>query len=498
MFRRTIADARFAAVRLVRSLIFCVTLVGFACAPQRVSAPETPRTAPLPLTAGAGELIVTTEEAPFAKTPLRVDGASEPPAAVITLDAAQPRQAITSFGGAFNEQGWRALGVLPASEREAALRALFDRERGLAFDYCRLPIGASDYALDRYTLDESPGDTQMQHFSIERDKQQLIPYVKAAQAIRPDLKFWGSAWTPPTWMKTPPVFDGGAFKDDPTIYRAYALYLARYVESYAEQGIPVNMVVPQNEPSELTHYPSCDWTPSQYVTFLRDHAGPLFQQRGLKTQLFIGTINKADWDASSVLKDPGAATYVSGAALQWAGIAQAPQLRALRPDLTILQSETECGNNHWQPGFNPERAGNDFDYAAHTWRKLAEFFKAGATGYMLWNMVLDEQGKNIDSERPWPQNSAIVVDRPSKRVIYTPMFWATKHFSRLIARGAKLIGSRGDWPDQIAFQNPDGSLVIELMNVTEAPVSIHVDTGKLRRPVALPPRSFATLLLAPT
>src|ERR1041384_5526189 len=105
---------------------------------------------------------------------------------------------------------------------------------------------------------------------------------------------------------------------------------------------------------------------------------------------------------------------------------------------------------------------------------------------MLWNMVLDEQGKNIDSERPWPQNAAIVVDRP------------TKHFSALIARGAKLVASRGAWPDQIAFQNPDGSLVVELMNVTDAPVSLQVETGKRRRPVTLPPRSFASLLLAPS
>lgn len=483
-------------MRLARCLNVCVALVGFACTPQ-ASAPAARRTDALPTAGSAGELIVTTPDAPFAPRGPSESAGSGARAAVVTLDTSRPHQAITSFGGAFNEQGWQALGLLSATDRDAALHALFDRETGLGFDFCRLPIGASDYALDRYTLDESPGDTNMAHFSIERDKQRLIPYVKAAQAIRPDLKFWSSAWTPPTWMKTPAVFDGGAFKDDPDIYRAYALYLARYVESYAAQGIPVSMVVPQNEPKELTHYPSCDWTPAQYVTFLRDHAGPLFKQRGLKTQLFIGTINKADWDLMTVLQDPGAASYVSGVAVQWSGIAHLPQVRTLRPDLPILQSETECGNNHWQPGFDPEHPGNDFDYAAHTWRKLQEFFKAGASGYMLWNMVLDEQGKNIDAERPWPQNSAIVVDRPSKRVIYTPMFWATKHFSRLIARGARLVDSSSSWPDQIAFQNPDGSLVVELMNVTNASVSLQIDTGKLRRPATLPAHSFATLVIPP-
>lgn len=472
-------------------------VTAFGCSERPTSASGARHAEPLAKQASTGQLIVTTASAPFARAEAKPASPASASLETVTVDSAERRQTITAFGGAFNEQGWAALQLVSAAERDAALRALFDRESGLGFDYCRLPIGASDYALDRYTLDESPGDTQMARFSIERDKQRLIPYVKAAQALRPDLEFWASAWTPPTWMKTPPVFDGGAFKDDPVVYRAYALYLARYVESYAEQGIPISMVVPQNEPQELTHYPSCDWKPPQYVTFLRDHAGPLFAQRGLKTQLFLGTINRDQWDLLSVLKDPGAARYISGVAVQWTGIAHAAGVRALRPELPLMQSETECGNNHWQPGFNPDKPGNDFDYASHTWRKLHDFFKAGANSYMLWNMVLDEQGKNIDSARPWPQNSPIVVDRSSQRVIFTPMFWATKHFSRLIARGAQVVASRSSYPDQIAFRNPDGTLVVELMNVTDAPVSLSVASGGAAHPVSLPPRSFATLLLPP-
>ncbi|MEI9952709.1 MAG: glycoside hydrolase family 30 beta sandwich domain-containing protein [Pseudomonadota bacterium] len=420
-----------------------------------------------------------------------------PSGITLTVDLSQRRQAVTSFGGAFNEQGWQALAALNPVDREAALRALFDREIGLGFDYCRVPIGASDYAIDRYTLDESPADYQMAHFSIERDQQRLIPYLKAARRVRPDLKFWASAWTPPTWMKTPATFDGGAFKDDPAIYGAYALYLARFVESYAEQGLPISMVVPQNEPQTLTHYPSCDWTPAQYVKFLRDYAGPLFKQRGLNTQLFVGTINFESWDLSSVLRAPGVAQYVSGVAIQWGGIAHAADIRASWPELPIMQSETECGNNPGEPGFNPDHAANDFSYAAHTWRKLRDFFRAGASSYMLWNMVLDEQGKNLDSPRPWPQNSAIVVDRRNKRVIYTPMFWATKHFSRLVARGGRLVRSDSAYEDQVVFLNPDGTVVVELSNTSNAIVSLNVAVDGYSRAITLPPRSFASLLLPP-
>jgi glucosylceramidase len=476
-----------------------VVVFGLACSRRPTTPPvvrqlqSAPASPTSPASSGEATLIVTTSGTPFARKVL--DSTTESASATISIDVSQLRQSITNFGGAFNEQGWAALSVLSPADREAALRALFDRETGLSFDYCRLPIGASDYALDRYTLDESPADYQLAHFSIERDKQRLIPYVKAAQSVRPDLTFWASAWTPPTWMKTPAVFDGGAFRDEPKVYAAYALYLARFVESYAALGIPISMLVPQNEPQELTHYPSCDWQPSQYVTFLRDHAGPLFKQRGLQTQLFLGTINRDQWDLLSVLRDEGAAPYIAGVALQWNGIAHAAGVRAARPALPIMQSETECGNNHWQAGFNPEHASNDFGYAAHTWRKLRDFFKVGASSYMLWNMVLDEQGKNIDSLRPWPQNSAIVVDRPSKRVIYTPMYWATKHFSRLVARGARLVASDSTYQDQIAFLNPDGTLVVELMNEGDAAVSLNVANGAHARTVNLPAHSFGSLLL---
>ncbi|MEJ2345996.1 MAG: glucosylceramidase, partial [Gammaproteobacteria bacterium] len=106
------------------------------------------------------------------------------------------------------------------------------------------------------------------------------------------------------------AFDGGAMKDEPRVYDAYALYLARFVESYRAQGIDISMVVPQNEPGQLTHYPSCDWRPAQYVAFIRDHLGPTFRRRGLATQIFVGTINRQDWDVFSVLKAPGISTAV--------------------------------------------------------------------------------------------------------------------------------------------------------------------------------------------
>jgi len=94
-----------------------------------------------------------------------------------------------------------------------------------------------------------------------------------------------------------------------------------------------------------------------------------------------------------------------------------------------MQTETECGNFHWKPGFDPDRPQNDWAYGIYTWNKVKAYFDEGVNSYLLWNMVLDEEGKSIDSERPWPQNAAIVVDKNTKKVIYTPIFYAFKHFT---------------------------------------------------------------------
>jgi len=105
---------------------------------------------------------------------------------------------VDRIRGCFNEKGWEALQNLSASDKSKAMKLLFDKKDGLGLEWGRIPIGASDYALTRYTLDETAGDTGMEHFSIDHDTNYLIPFIKAAQAVKPDILFWGSAWTPPT------------------------------------------------------------------------------------------------------------------------------------------------------------------------------------------------------------------------------------------------------------------------------------------------------------
>lgn len=372
---------------------------------------------------------------------------------------------------------------------------MFDPKEGAKYNICRVPIGASDYAVSRYTLNETAGDVKMNHFSIERDKENLIPYMKAAMACNPALQIWGSVWTPPTWMKTNGAFDGGYMKDNPKIYKAYALYLARFVESYQAEGFNLFAVAVQNEPTIETHYPSCLWKSEQFSTFIKDYMGPLFQQRGIKASIMLGTIQDGDFNAfPALLSDPDVNKYVSIVGFQWDGLNSVAQTRSLFPDKQIFQTETECGNWYWKEGFDPNLPQNDWAYGSYTWNKIKDYFDRGANAYLLWNMVLDEEGKSIDSERPWPQNAAITVDKTTKKVTYTPMFYAFKHFTYYIEPGARYVNIGKD-KDIIAFMNPNGSLILELRNQSKKPRDITINIDGETLTASLPGMSWNTFVV---
>ena len=143
----------------------------------------------------------------------------------VTITESSMQQVWDGFGGTFNEAGWDALSVLDATERDRAIQLLFGarRERGSRMGASRSVPAIT--AINRYTLNDTSGDYPMNSFSLTRDKMRLIPYIKAALALNPNIKMWGSPWTPPPWMKDNNAYDRGNMKNDAQTLGAFALYL---------------------------------------------------------------------------------------------------------------------------------------------------------------------------------------------------------------------------------------------------------------------------------
>jgi glucosylceramidase len=414
----------------------------------------------------------------------------------VTVNDTSTAQNWEGFGGSFNEMGWNYLSMLGQADRDKAMNLLFGDD-GARFAIGRIPIGATDYSMDRYTLDETADDTSLANFSIGRDKEKLIPFVKAAQAVKSDIHFWSSPWTPPTWMKDGPfndsfAFDGGTMKKDDATLKAYAQYLIKFVQAYAEQGISIEVISPQNEPGYSGTYPTCGWAPATYATLVGKYLGPGIASASLTTKIMLGTFNGGTGDTSivsTVMGDATAKGYIRVLGYQWgmdSNISSAQQY-----NVPIWQTEHKCGNYYWATPFNKDMAPNDQAYAVESWGLIRDWIKKGVTAYSVWNMVLDTAGISLDTTHVWPQNALLTVDTSAKKLNITPAYYVFRHFSQFVAPGATVVGTTGG--DAVAFKNADGSIVAVAYNSGAArTMTVAIANRKLQ--FAMPGNGWATVV----
>lgn len=411
----------------------------------------------------------------------------------ITVNADQALQDWIGFGGTFNEMGWDAMKELSDADRDRALHLLFDRSDGIGFTHGRIPVGSSDYALNRYSLNESSGDYEMENFSIDRDRQDLIPYIHAAQVVNPNIKFWASPWSPPTWMKDNGQFDKGNIKSDAQTLGAHALYLARFVEEYATENIVIEAIHPQNEPGYSQDYPSCLWSGATMADYIANYLGPLFAERLPTTQVWLGTMSNPNDSSivSSVMGNGTAKGFVKGIALQWGmGDGNLPSQYGSQYGIPIMQSEHKCGNYPWEGG-NASRAPNDHAYAVESWGFLKNWIGKNVNSYMAWNMVLDTVGRSLDTVRPWAQNALLTVDRGTGTLNLTPTYFVFRHLGQYVEPGAVRVGTQGG--DALAWKNPDGSVVTVMYNSGQQAANTTLSVAGATLQFSIPGRGWATV-----
>ena len=441
----------------------------------------------------------------------------------VTVNDALIGQTWDGFGAAFNEQGWAAL--TSSEMQEQAVQLLFSESNGAAFTWGRIPIGANDYAVSRYTLDDTgpdvtptsdesnrpAADIALSMFSIARDREQLIPYVQAARAVKSDLRFWASPWSPPVWMKTgfrksdgwsdikkPSYYDGGSMRSDAAILASYAQYFTKFIQSYAAEGIDVELVAAQEEPSFEQSYPSCVWDKVTYTNFVGQFLGPAMTQLGVK--IMVGTLADENKDielGAAALADSKAKSFATLIGAQWNALAWDKKLVDLNSNLPIWATEHQGGNYPWNPsGFPPYQsyAPNDQAYGVETWGRIRDAInKAKVTSYNAWNLVLDKNGWSIDTTRQWAQNALLVAD--SGTVTATPAYYVFRHLSQYVVPGARVIGTTGG--DALAFKNPDGSVTVVMFNGGAANDHYVLAVGGKMLEFAMPSNGWASLKYNP-
>ena len=119
----------------------------------------------------------------------------------ITINTKSKFQEIDGFGAAMSESSGYVISNLDEATKDALMADLFSSE-GIGMDFVRIPMGASDFALDNYTYNDSDtADLTLSKFTLERDLAYVIPRLQEAVALNPELKLMGSPWSAPAWMK---------------------------------------------------------------------------------------------------------------------------------------------------------------------------------------------------------------------------------------------------------------------------------------------------------
>ncbi|MBN2815000.1 MAG: hypothetical protein JXQ80_13035 [Bacteroidales bacterium] len=422
--------------------------------------------------------------------------ASEPEKFTIQID--EPQQTIDGFGGCFNEMGWEVLQTIPETERNQVYESLFGMEQGCRFTLYRVPIGANDYAMDWYSHNENPMDFAMEHFSVERDRQRLIPYIKKAMEYNPDLKLFASPWCPPLWMKTnghyacrsdekvndlPEEKQGEEMTDqfimEDSMLDAYALYFSKFISAYKNEGIRLYAVHVQNEPNSCQNFPSCIWTPASLARFIGKHLGPKLEADHPDIELWLGTIERPQPErVDEILLNADAVRYINGVGFQWAGKEVIGHVRKQYPQLTLMQTETECGNG-----------SNDWSTLEYTFDLMKHYFANGVSSYMYWNMVLDHTGS---SKWGWQQNAMITIDE-NKNVVYNPEFYLMKHISWFVKKGARYLACNDG--NSMVFLNPDNKVVIVTYNSGNTPLAKRFMLNNKRVDATFSPKALSTLVV---
>ncbi len=412
---------------------------------------------------------------------------------LVTIDAAERHQSMVGFGAAITDaSAWLIQTKLTPDQRDRLMAELFGRDAGgLGFSFTRVTIGASDFSLDHYSLDDAPGgapDPELKSFSIERPAQYVFPTVRQALAINRDLKAMASPWSAPAWMKTTNSLVKGQLKSE--AYPVYAEFFARYVKAAGKAGVPTDYLSIQNEPDfEPENYPGMRWPALDRARFFGENLGPVFRREGIETRIL-------DWDHNwdhpeqplTVLADAKARPFVSGVAWHCYGgdVSAQAQVAAAHPDKDVFF--TECSGGQWSPKF-------DESFSWMVSKLIIGSTRGGARGVLMWNLALDETyGPHAGGCGDC--RGVVTIDSRTGAVERNQEYYAFGHASRFVKPGAVRIGSPARVGDleTVAFLNRDGERVLIVLNSGQKPSVFAIADAERRFRATIPAQSAATLV----
>lgn len=416
----------------------------------------------------------------------------------VYLQPATEYQSMDGFGAAITGSSCYNLMRMTPADRAEFLKETFSPEEGYGFSYVRISIGCSDFSLSEYTCCDKPG---IENFALTSEETSyVIPILKEILAVNPDLKIMGSPWTPPRWMKVKDLTSKEPFNSwksghlNPDHYDDYAQYFVKWIKAFADNGIKIYSVTPQNEPLNRGNSASCFMGWDEEKEFVKK-LGPALKAAGLDTKIYAFDHNY-NYDNLSDQQSYPTKIYADAEAAQWlAGAAfhnyggdknELNNVHNATPGKELVFSETSIGE--WNDGRNLSvRLIDDMEQVAlgtvNRW----------SNGVIVWNLMLDtNKGPNRPDGGCTTCYGAVDISTDYKKLTRNSHYYIIAHLSSVVKPGAVRIGTKGFTANGLtysAFKNADGSYAVVCSNSKNEAIPVTFDDGSHHFSTTIPARS---------
>ncbi len=383
-----------------------------------------------------------------------------------TINGATTFQTITGFGAseAFGEAS--AVMSAPAAVQQQVLADLYSPTTGAGLTMLRNEISADSGSTIEPTAPSSPTATPayVSLASINQDQGQLW-FAQQIKSLYGVTNVFADAWSAPAFMKTNnSTSNGGAVCgltgatcSSGNWVQAYSNYLVQYAKDYADAGIPLTYIGPENEANLSTSYDSMQLSPAQTAQLL-DNLGPTLANSGLSTQLECCATE--GWDYAGQYASAIAADATANSATKVFtshGYTSAPTSQLSGWSKPAWQTEWSTFEN-WNPAWDDGSSASGLTWAQHIHQGLTG---ANLSAFLYW-WGSTTPSENGDNEGLLLMNGSTVT--PAGRL------WAFANYSRYIHPGAVRIGatSSNGGLNISAYKNTDGTVAVVVLNTAQS------------------------------
>lgn len=449
----------------------------------------------------------------------------------IEVNPNKRHQKIVGWGGALTDSAINNILALTMNGTRRLLEDYFGPD-GLRFNMVRVTIGGSDFSGRFYTnddlndqdLDEEEARWLREFKLREEDLLYKIPMLQVIKReFVPEMKLFGTMWSPPLWMKTNHHFNKGQLRgsidDEPLphgmdasktserFYQTLARIKLNFLEEYRKRGLPFWGLTVMNEPafaaSPFLDFNTMIFPRDDYGNYVAKYLGPLVRSNATTHNLklmvhddnrrFLRNFTKTLLDQTRFRQ------FVDGVSVHGYIDEEYDQMDHIyehykpqvgddsnsQPDDWFVLPTELCSAH--LPFMQKALAGN-WHRGLHYALDIIRSLQHSAAGWVDWNMALDTEGGP-----GWLRgrlDAAVLVDKTRDLYHKSPMFYVLGQFSRYIAPESVRVetqtvnGLYDSHFEVVTFELPAGreavrQLATVVVNNNPYPIKAHLRVSSL-------------------